>query len=254
MNRALGKLPAAPDPRTPRFGRALLGRVETPPDNCNWYAGIGSWPMYLNDQLGCCVPAGAAHQFQQRQVYAGEHMELSDQAIVEIYKEWAGYDGTPATDNGTEMSTAMKLWMSQGIPLPDGTRDRIEVFAEVDHQSESWLKRAIWHTGGVLLGFNIPQRWAESVDYLFDLEPGDVDNIAGGHCVFLPGYEATALGTEFDIITWGFRGRMTWRALEQLADEAYCVLNNDWLNKEGVDPAGIQWADAIQAMTALRQG
>jgi hypothetical protein len=253
LQRKTGKLPAQPDPRTPEL-RALMGKVDTPPDTGNWWAPIGAWPMFKNDELGLCVPAGAGHQVQQRTAYTGKELILPDAAIVQTYKEWAGYDGTPATDNGTIMSQAMKLWMTQGIGLPDGSRDKISVFASVNHLSAMWLKRAIWHTGGVLIGFNCPRRWTESVDYLFDIQQGDENDIVGGHCVFLAGYEPTALDLEFDMITWGFRGRVTLRALLALADEAYCILDQNWLNRASVDPAGIDWADAVQSMQGLQQG
>jgi hypothetical protein len=251
--RKLGKREAKPDDRVPSLAR-LSQKRETPPVESNWYAAVGHWPMFLNDELGDCVPAGAAHQLQQRSTYAGNPIELSNNEVVDVYRRWGGYDGTPQTDQGCYMSEAMNLWLNEGIPLPGGGVDKIEAYATVQHQSSLWLRRAIWRTGGVLIGLSLPERWLNDVDYLFRLEQGDLDNIAGGHCVFLCGYLPTSYGIQYDVITWGQRFRMTEDALLAVTDEAYCVLNNDWLNAQNVDPAGVSWDLAVSAMNVLKLG
>jgi len=146
----------------------------------------------------------------------------------------------------------MVRWARDGIVLPDGTVDKPDAVAAVDHITLGWLRYAIWRCGAVLVGLNCPTAWLEDDLYLLDVpEAGDVP-IAGGHCMLLVGCEVTAIGYEFDAISWGERHRTTWRAMERLADEAYAILSRDWVDASGQDPAGIEWEVAQAAMATLR--
>lgn len=244
MIRCLGKRPAFYDPRVPRLASVM--RAVPVPAMCNWWADVGSWSWCLNDTLGTCVEAGALHCIQQRLAYVGKSYTPSDADTEALYTRWAGYvPGDPSTDMGTVMANALADWARSPVM---GTS--LGAYASVDHVSADWVKRAIWRCGGVLLGLNLPEAWRD-VDYLFDL-PSGVGDIAGGHCIYLTGFEETALGTEFDAVTWGGRFRMTERALPLVADEAYAILSRDWCDAAGVDPAGVDWADAEAAMAALR--
>lgn len=245
--RRLGKRPALHDLRVPRL--AALMRDDEPPDQVNWYAAVGEWPMLANDQLGDCVEAAALHLIQQRAAYVGRDVAFSDADAVALYQSWAGYDpGDANTDRGTVLSAALAQWRTSGV-LVGADVHHIESYAAVwPHPGSAWLRRAIWRCGAVLVGFGCRESWLTS-QYLLDGQDGDA--IAGQHCALLVGYEPTVLGIEYDCITWGARFRATERALLPVLDEAYAVLSHDWYDAAGHDPASLDWAQASEAMRSL---
>lgn len=249
MLRRLGKLAPVVDSRVPSLRRMMTTRIAPPPSS-NWYAAVDSWPMLANDNLGDCVPAGALHCLQQRLTYAEKAPAFTDADAKALYGRWGNY---PSQDQGCVMSEAMADWAKNGIPLPDGTVDSLTSYVTVNHAITDRIKMAISQTGSVMLGISCPEAWLE-VDEgaLLDI-PNGVGAIAGGHCIIGVGYEPTALGDIFDVITWGARYRMTRRALETLADEAYAILDRDWCDADGVNPAGIDWTAAEAATAAIAQ-
>lgn len=261
MSRQLGKRPAQPDARIPSLSKLLAPRLVAAPDNSNWYAEVGDWPMMMNDRLGCCVEASVGHIIQQRTSYAGKPVVLDDGSIVVLYTAVGGYDpsktdpatGENPTDQGTLLSAMMAYWATTGVALPGGGVDKVSGIAVVDHVTTSWLKAAVYKFGSVLLGAALPVE-AQAFDFIWDYPDGQDWQPAswGGHCVNVVGYETTALGVEFDVITWGGRVRWTERFATAFADEAYAVLDKDDLDARDVDPAGIAWADLETAMNSLR--
>ncbi len=71
--------------------------------------------MYLNDQLGCCVEAAAAHMIQQWNFYAGHPAKPTDQDVLSAYEAVGGYvPGDPNSDNGTDMLAFLNWWRQTG--------------------------------------------------------------------------------------------------------------------------------------------
>ena len=251
MTRLLGKQAAVPDPRVPSL-KAVMETRAPPPPSSNWYAGVGEWPLLANDIAGDCVPAGALHCIAQRMTYAGKPVTFSDKDALDLYSQWTGYNpDDPLTDNGTLMSDAMARWARDGIALPDGGLDKPTAYVTVNHKSLTQLRLAIAQCGSVMMGINCPEAWLET-KYLMDILDSDMPTYVGGHCILLVGYLPTDLGVEFDVISWGYRYRMTWRAMQRTADEAYAILDPDWLDKDGVNPGGVAWEDAEAAMAQIR--
>ena len=248
--RRLGRLPAVHDPRVAPL-RAVL-REDTPPDDSNWYAEIGDWPMLANNYLGDCVAAAALHAIQQRRAYALRPVTPTDDDAIALYSAWGGYvKDQPATDQGVIMSQALAAWAQNGVKL-GAEMDILESYAAVEQLSLPWLKRAIWRTGSVMLGIQCPEAWLEDEVYLLDLPSGAPINSGGGHAILLVGYQANAGDLLFNCITWGQRLAMTAQALMRVADEAYAILDRDWCDAAGVDPAGVDWQTASAAMAAIR--
>lgn len=260
--RALGKKTASHSTRVPRL--SAIATAVQPPAAVNWYAEIGSWPMLANDRLGCCVEAAALHCLQQRYGYRGQRLLPTDEQVVTLYSRWAGYNpSVAASDQGTSMLWAMQNWLQTGIPLLNtlsttadpgqpvvsGGFDKLTAFASIEKASLDWVKFAIWKTGSALVGIHCPEAFLNS-DYLLNI-PDGIGPIAGDHCILLTGYEPTALGDEFDTITWGSRFRITDRALAALMDEGYAVLDRDWFTTQDLDPAGLNFTLAEACMENL---
>lgn len=258
VSRKLGKRPAIIDPRVPRLHDLTMAQKLVTPPSSDWYSKISAWPMLDNDQIGNCVIAYVLHCVQQRDTYAGNAPDFSNNDAISLYSAWSGYvPGDPSTDQGMVMSDALADWATYGVPMPGGgAADQVNAYASVDHMSQAWLKFAIWRCGGVGMGLQCPTAWIE------DVPPGGLldingypspDEIAGGHCVFLAGYETQPNGTIlFNVVTWGDLYPMTWRAARMLADEAYAILDLDWMDAQGFDPAGLDLAQAQVAIDALR--
>lgn len=243
--RALGKQKAVFSARVPRL--SAIAAAATPPAMVNWYAAIDRWPILANDQLGDCVEAGALHCLQQRYTYAAKPFQLGDTDAIALYRSWAGYDpAQPGSDQGTIMLNGLRAWLRDGIPFAGGV-DKLVAFAAIERASVDWVKYAIWKFGGALIGLHCPEAFLQS-DYLLDIPATGPGPIAGGHCVYLCGYLPTALGDEFDCITWGGRFRITGRALAVLMDEGYAILDRDWCDGQGIDPGGVNFALAQAAM------
>lgn len=240
-------LPVVRDERVPMLHDLIT--LETPPTTMNWYGEVKSWPMLLNDTLGDCGPAAVLHCIQQRLAYAGNPVVPTDAEVTKVYEELGGYvPGDPSTDQGVDFYQSMNLWTSKGVPGPAGT-DKLSGYVTIGHENPNWLEFAIWKFGGVHLAIACPESWAQTDPYVFDLPIGQ---IAGGHWVYLCGYEPTALGVEYDCISWGARHRMTQRAAKQVTQAAACILDRDWLTATGVDPAGISWALEEAAMQEIK--
>lgn len=255
--RQLGRQPAQHDPNIPLLSALDGGATALPPASVNWYAAVGEWPMLANDQVGNCVEAAVLHEVAQRHKYvlARQPVSFTDRDAIRLYGAWTGYNpANPATDQGTIMSAALRLWMRNGVPLPGGGVDRITAIARVDPRHADllhWLHVAIWRCGGALLGIRCPHAWLTETGILDVAGRLAPDDIAGGHCVFVNGRLPTARGVEYDTITWGGRFRMTERALLEVVEEGYAILDRDWYDAAGHDPAGIDYATAAQAMHTL---
>jgi len=228
------------------------------PDDTNWYADVSAWPMMLNDTLSCCVEAGVGHSIQQRTAYAGNEIIIPDNTVKLVYAGASGWNpAQPGAGPGTFLSDMMKYWSKTGVPMPDGSINRISTYASVDHVSTAWIKTAIWKFGSVFIGLRLPLG-AQDATFVFDVDPGTDLTIEqwrpggwGEHLMLLVGYEQTALGPMFDAVTWGEQDRLTERFVLTYADEAYAVLDRDFMDARDVDPAGINWASLQTSMKAL---
>ena len=73
--------------------------------------------------------------------------------------------------------------------------------------------------------------------------------VAGGHAVFLHGYDPDWLYLN----SWGQRRRMDWGFLATFCDEAYALLSRDWLDTHGTTPMRetfMAMADELRAARA----
>ena len=63
---------------------------------------LTDWPMYSNDQLGCCTCSSTGHMIEAASRYGqGATIEVTDSDILAEYERVGGYvPGDPSTDNG----------------------------------------------------------------------------------------------------------------------------------------------------------
>lgn len=200
--------------------------------------------MMLNDRLGCCTASSAYHAMQ---VWSHHGRDLvitePDECVEAMYRE-AGYDGTPATDLGAIEQDVLRRWLSDGVPIREGTaanpapgRSYIRAAMEVLPRRVEDVKRAIYDTGAVYIGFDVPA-WLMSEPELpefWENSPEKNRTSVGGHAVSCHGYDDRAV----DLISWGRRYRMSWDMFRETTGEAYALVHPWWIESTGLTPFGL---------------
>lgn len=236
--RRLGKRRHRRDPRTLSLGRYLVARQLPPPPREVRYskkveqahAACGTaWPMYRNDDIGCCAIVGPAHQYRCWTANSGDPSFSPTLAqVLQEYRTVSGWDGVPgsSSDQGCVMLDVLKHWRTYGI-----AGRKIKAFALVERGDREIVKQAIHLFGGVLLGLGLPLA-AESMDtWLAPTNPrhwrGDWAPWSwGGHCVYAMDYDDAGLLCA----TWGAPKRLSWNFFAAYCDEAWAALDESWIN------------------------
>ena len=164
----LGKRAARKDPRNLMLA-SYAGALPPPPTAVDWTAGIAQWPVSLNDRLGCCTIAGAAHLVQGWTTKASPPgVVLADDVVLAAYEAVSGYDpATGQNDNGAVELDVLKYWRNNGL---GASGDKIAAFASVNVQDGTEIKNAIALFGGIYIGLALPLT-AQSQG-LWDYVPG----------------------------------------------------------------------------------
>jgi len=213
---------------------------------------VSEWPMYVNDQLGCCTIAAAGHMFGAWNVYAGRAEVLfSDDEIIRAYSACGGYvEGDPETDQGCVMADVLAYLQSEGLRDTTGQLHRIAGYASFGNPAdETLLGQVLDVFGSVYVGFNVQ---AHMMD---EFEHGDVwtwergDQLVGGHCVPLQRREpAASRHGILDYVTWGTvqHADFGWQA--NAVEEAWAVVTNDWLEANGETAEGLNLTQLLSDM------
>jgi hypothetical protein len=83
----LGKQAPRIDHRTLKMARYRVPGAITVPPEVSWVTEVPSWPMMLNDQIGCCTVSAGGHQIEQWTTYTGNPFTPSDSAILTAYED-----------------------------------------------------------------------------------------------------------------------------------------------------------------------
>jgi len=255
----LGKRAPRLDKRTLKLADYLTPALPTPPVQAGYISKVSSWPMYLNDSLGDCVIAAAAHMIEQWSAYSGSEVSLTDQDVLVGYEKVGGYvPGNPNTDSGCDMLTALNYWRKTGFG-----GHKIQAFVAVDPTNKLEVMQAIYLFGNVYSGIALPlsaQTTTNPVPNglpLWQFPAGGLNGDGspgswGGHCVPLMGYSNDSRGHPgTELITWGAVYDATWEFFMNYADEAYAVLSSDWFESNGEAPSGFDLAQLQADLSAL---
>ena len=218
----LGKAPVKKDKRNLRFAtllRAALPKLPADYDFDVAHSGIPT-PVFANDEHGCCVISGRAHQtLRFEKIEQGSVLMIDDKDVLkEYFKETGG------PDSGLVVLDSLNEWRHDGWKV--GKRAyKIQAFAEINFSNKDQVRQAIFADVGVGLGVQLPkaaqkqinagQKW--DVTSGPDARPGSW----GGHYVYVPGY--TPEGPV--CITWGRKQQMTWAWVNKYCDEAYAIFD-----------------------------
>ncbi len=217
----------------------------------------GTWGMLGNDQWGDCVWAGAAHEHILTSTVAGAPIAFDDAGVLSDYSAATGFDanaGAPGqnpTDKGTNVRAALGYRRSTGIVDAAGTRHKIGAYLALDItriQAGDFTEvaEAVYLFGAVGIGIQVPQS-AEtefSEHKMWSYVAGSPN--AGGHYVPIVAHRK-----HVECVTWGRVQPMGDHFVSHYVDEAWAVLNPDFLNEQGQSPQGFNLAQLQADLAAL---
>jgi hypothetical protein len=248
-----GRLPRQFNPMVPHLSALIAGkRLPPPPSTVNYLASMpNDLGMMLNSTLGCCTIAGIYHSIQVWTHVASSHMQTNpDSDVLKVYESFCGYDPShPSTDQGGVEQDVLGDWLNEGVPLGNGGTNKLAAFIEVDVRNETDIKRVIDECGVCYIGFNVPSNIMPDnamPPAVWKVQPGA--QIIGGHCVVLAGYDANVA----HLISWGQKYEMTWDFFQKYTDEAYSLVDIDWVKATGKTPLGMSLSTLTTQMNALK--
>lgn len=218
----LGKAPARRDPRNLQLKALLKKTVRLPAeyDFDSKHSAVPT-PMYGNDEWGCCVIAGRAHQtlrfelVEQRRI-----LRVTEKEVVDEYLDQSG-----GADIGLITLDSLRVWRKKGWTAAR-KRYSIRAFSEVNRRSTEEVKTAIFMNLGVGIGLRLPLSADEELragkPWMQISGRGSTPNSWGGHYVYVCGY--TKLGPT--CVTWGRKQRMSWAFFAKYCDEAYAIIDD----------------------------
>jgi hypothetical protein len=259
----LGRLPF--DPERPRLAlekylnpRSPLARSGLPAvpltADVDRASHVASWPMYANDQLGCCTIAAAAHMFGAWTAYnglaAGEAL-FDDGEIVQAYSAVGGYvPGDPGTDNGAMMSDVLAYLTRTGLTDVTGKVHKVAGYAAFGNPADDELLGQVVDVfGGVYVGFNVQQHMMSQFEagQVWTWRPGDA--VIGGHCVPLQRREpAGSRHGILDYVTWAELQHADFGWQANAVEEAWAVVTQDWLDSIGYSVTGLDLSQLLADM------
>ena len=241
----LGRKAIKTDSRTLMMANYLPPSLPPPPPAFDWTKGITSWGMMLNDTLGDCTIAGAAHAVQVWSANTGGELTVPDPTILSYYEQWDGYvPGQPNTDSGGVELDVLNNWQKNGF-----ADRKLLAFADPKANNLAEIRQSIHMFGGVYIGLALPLT-AQKQDVWDVVKTGGADakpGSWGGHCVFVPKYDEKG----FTCITWGALKTMTLAFWEKYCDEAHTLLSEVWITTKG-SPAGFDQAQLQADLSAIK--
>ncbi len=222
-----------------------LDQLPATPTSIDWTTRVPDWPMYLNDQLGCCTVAAAGHMTQAWTTYgAGRTVTVADSDVLTAYRAVSGYlPGRPETDQGAVMQDVLNYWRTTGVG-----GHKILAFAEVNVRNLAEVYAALYLFGHVYVGVDLPYA---ALDQFDAGQPWTVTapdgGIAGGHAVNV-GWRN---GQTMRAVTWGRQQTLDEAWWARYVEEAWVVVSQEWLASSGLGPQGLAWQALGAAFTDL---
>lgn len=228
-----GWKPTPEDVPRPRFDVAL--KPVTVPVSVDYYSGVPSVGMHLNDQLGCCTCAGDANIVQGITFYGqGTEFTVPDSDVLAAYEQ-AGYvPGNPSTDNGWTCGDALAYLKSTGM-----SGHQIAAYGQVSYTDHAKVMTCLWEFGYESVGVQLPQSAMDQFNAGQEWTVSGDSTIIGGHCIVACGYAATGPV----IWTWGRAVQVSWQWWDTYVAECWPVVSKEWVSSaSSQDPVGVNMA------------
>ena len=217
----LGKGAVKTDKRNFKFAALLKTPPPTPAeyDFDSTHPGTPT-PMFANDAHGDCVIAARAHvTLRFEDIEQGSILMIADKDVLkEYFKESGG------ADHGLNMLNSLNEWRQTGWSV-GRKKYKIHAFAQLTPTNHAEVRAAIYLLTAAYVGVALP---VSAQSQIQTGQPWDVvsgpsaaPNSWGGHCVMIPGYNATGPVC----VTWGRKQQMTWAFFDKYCDEAYAIVD-----------------------------
>lgn len=192
------------------------------PSVIDWSGRAGSnFPLLGNGDWGDCVEAAAYHIDQ---VLGGGSRTPVEEDALTLYANVTGFNGTPQTDQGTDIPTLLNWWMKNGLP---GSGTKLLGWVAVDINDPVELDYALYLGGNIMTGFMVPYSAEQQFnrgqvwDYVDSRSP-----IVGGHSTALYGSGDFA---PLEGSTWGSTYGMTDKFWKAYGQESYLLFAEEWV-------------------------
>lgn len=243
--RCLGRVKPKARPRTLHLGNYLDPMLAAAlPDSCDYAtAALASIKQFfLNDQQGDCVIADLGHAIGVWTANeSGSPLIPTDAEIQAMYNKLKAGPG----DSGCVITDVLDAWTANGVTV-GGQVHKIDGYVAVDWRQKPLIQAAILVFGGVRLGIDLPEAWANTTDG--QTWAATNTRVVGGHDVRGISYDTNGVW----IATWAGKRLIPWDVLttSRYFDEAYTEMSPDWYAKAGSSPAGFD-AATLKADLAL---
>lgn len=239
----LGKLPARKDSVSFKLAQYLnLSALPTPPSKAGHQSLVTDWQGMLgNDQYGCCVWAGAAHETILWNKEAGHIVGFSTAGVLSDYSAVTGFNpNDPNTDQGTDMQVAASYRRKTGVKDAHGERHKVAAYLAIKTGDSTELKQAIYLFSNVGIGIQFPRSAMSQFNAGKPWTVVSGSPIDGGHYVPAVGYDSKYVY----VVTWGRVQKMSWGFFKKYCDEAIVYLSDEMLilgrSIEGFNPTQLQ--------------
>ena len=209
--------------------------------------------IYLNNQLGDCVPAGKAHALGVLTANGGTEVVCTDNDVLKMYEQDGGYQpGNPATDQGCNEQTALDNWEKNGVPIGG---KRLLAWCAINPANIAAVEAMHYWFGPLIYGIELIPAWADSFKPGMVWDANGTPNPHYGHCVVGVARVTAPDGKpSIKVATWGSDAYLTDDASKQVVagvgGELYSVFSLDWFNAEGVAPNGKHYTELAPMWTA----
>lgn len=235
----LGRKEPYPEAVKPRLYLGTYLTAVPAPASADFYSAVPVWGVMLNDQVGDCTCAAVGHMIESVSTYGqGQEVTVRDADVLTAYEAVGGYvPGNPSTDQGANIQDVLGYWRRTGV-----AGSQCLGFAQVDVAKQDEVRQACYIFGSLHLGLGLPKSAMDEFDAAYqagtmcvwDVVPND-GGILGGHAIEMVGYDAVGPYA----VTWGVVVHMTWAFFAAYVDEAWAVIQKEWLNAQGNDPQNL---------------
>lgn len=235
----------APDPEliVPKLADFRRRALPPSPPVCKRSDIVSEWGMHLNDVIGDCTIAAAANAILTWTAANGVPWSVANSIAEARYSAVSGYEpGRPETDTGAIEADVLGMWSRQGWDIGRQGED-VTLWAALQSTNEADVREAIYNFGGVYIGLALPDSAQNQAVWDVGSEPGTW----GGHAVWVTDYDPDGLAC----ITWDTVQRMTWAFWRRYCEEAYALLNRDWLDTSAVSPTHLDFYGLHGALEAI---
>lgn len=240
------------DPRVKRLKSWFkTASLPAPPPKADWTNGVKDFGMMLNDQLSDCTCAAVYHARQIWTMQTGKEITEPDANVLKLYENSCGYDpNDPNSDQGGIEQDVLKYLLNSGIPLSDGSTDKILGYVEVDQTMIDEVKLTVSEFGVAYIGIEVPKNiFGKNGQPLQTWDYVSGSKTDGGHAIVIVGYDDSG----FTVISWGSLYKMTYAFFAKYCVEVYAIVDKNWIAKTGKTPLGLSLADLETLMKELAE-